>query len=182
MTRRGAVPVVVAAVLLLATVAEPAVAIPAGRFAIGDSVMLGAKPNLRQRGIVVDAVVSRQFADAVRIVKQKAAAGTLRRKVIVHLGTNGILIQPSQCDTIAKRAGKQRHVYLMTVTGPTKYPNIRKAQNTRLRACAARHANTSLLGWYAYSRGHGGWFYSDGMHLTPAGRRAYAAFVDSRTS
>jgi hypothetical protein len=77
-------------------------------------------------------------------------------------------------------AGKRRHVYLMTVTGPN--PKTRRIQNTRLKACAARHANTSLLGWYAYSRGHGGWFYSDGMHLMPAGRRAYAAFVDSRTS
>jgi hypothetical protein len=102
--------------------------------------------------------------------------------VIIHLGTNGILIKASQCDTIAKRAGKRRSVYLMTVTGPTRYPKIRKAQNTRLRACADRHANTVLLDWYGYSRGHGKWFYSDGMHLTPAGRKAYAAFVDVRTS
>jgi len=61
---------------------------------------------------------------------------------VIHLGTNGILIQPSECDAIAKAAGKLRLVYLVTVTGPTKYPGIRKMQNTRLKACASRHANT----------------------------------------
>ena len=127
--------------------------------------MLGARDELRARGFIVDTEKSRQFADAVTIVRHKAASGVLRRKVIIHLGTNGILIQASQCDAIAKAAGAGRHVFLVTVTGPTRYPKIRKAQNTRLRACADRHANTSLLDWYGYSRGHGGWFY-DGMHLT----------------
>jgi hypothetical protein len=179
MARRSLLLLAVCALVL--TVPSPASAIWAGRYAIGDSVMLGAKANLKARGIVVDAVTSRQFRDAVGIARKKRAAGTLRKKVIIHLGTNGILIQPSQCDTIAKVAGKRRHVYLMTVTGPKKYPKIRKVQNTRLRACAQRHGNTSVLDWFGYSRGHGGWFYSDGMHLTPSGRSAYAAFVDART-
>ena len=149
-----------------------ALAISGGRYAIGDSVMLGARDELRARGFIVDTEKSRQFSDAVTIVRHKAASGVLRRKVIIHLGTNGILIQPSQCDAIAKAAGSGRHVYLVTVTGPTRYPKIRKAH---------RHANTSLLDWYGYSRGHGGWFY-DGMHLTGSGQDAYAAYLGSRTS
>jgi len=161
--------------------AFPASAIAGGRYAIGDSVMLGARDELRARGFIVDTETSRQFADAVTIVRHKAASGVLRRKVIVHLGTNGILIEASQCDAIAKAAGAGRHVFLVTVTGPTRYPKIRKAQNTRLRACADRHANTSLIDWYGYSRGHGGWFY-DGMHLTASGQNAYAAYLGSRTS
>jgi hypothetical protein len=159
----------------------PASAISGGRYAIGDSVMLGARDELRARGFIVDTEKSRQFADAVTIVRHKAASGVLRRKVIIHLGTNGILIKASECDAIAKAAGAGRHVFLVTVTGPTRYPKIRKAQNTRLRACADRHANTSLLDWYGYSRGHGGWFY-DGMHLTASGQDAYASFLGSRTS
>jgi hypothetical protein len=143
--------------------------------------MLGAKTQLQNRGFIVNAVKSRQFSEAVTIVKQKAASGVLRRKVIIHLGTNGILIQPYQCDQIAKYAGRNRHVFLVTLTGPTSKPKIRKAQNTRLRACAQRHRNTSLIDWYGYSRGHGGWFY-DGMHLTTTGRTAYAAFLDHKTS
>jgi hypothetical protein len=158
-----------------------AAAIPSGRYAIGDSVMLGAKPQLTNRGFIVDVKKSRQFSAAVGIVKRKKAHGLLRRKIVIHLGTNGVLIQASDCDTIARVAGRHRRVFLVTVTGPTKYPKIRKAQNIRLRACADRHRNTKLIDWYGYSRGHGAWFY-DGMHLTPKGRYQYASLLDRRTS
>jgi len=177
---RRTVLVLVAATLALVP-SSAASAIAGGRYAIGDSVMLGGKSQLQHRGFVVDAKQSRQFSEAVTIVKRKAASGVLRRKVVIHLGTNGILIQPSECDHIAKYAGAKRRVYLVTVTGPTSKPKIRKAQNIRLHACADRHANTYLIDWYAYSRGHGAWFY-DGMHLTPKGRAAYAAFLDGKTS
>jgi hypothetical protein len=176
--RRFCVALVVLAVLVSA---DAAGAIPGGRYAIGDSVMLGAKSRLVARGFVVDVKKSRQFSEAVGIVKRKKRHGLLRRRIVIHLGTNGVLIQASDCDTIARLAGRHRRVYLVTVTGPTKYPKIRKAQNIRLRACADRHRNTLLIDWYGYSRGHGAWFY-DGMHLTQKGQRAYASLLDRRTS
>jgi len=156
-------------------------AIAEGRYAIGDSVMLGARAQLQARGFIVDASVSRQFSEAVSIMKRKAASGVLRRRVIIHVGTHAVLIQDSQCDRISRYAGAKRRVYLVTVTGPTKYPGIRRAQNIRMRACADRHENTFLIDWYAYSRGHGDWFW-DGMHLTAKGQAAYAAFLDAKTS
>ena len=169
------------AIALVPLAATAAGAVPSGRYAIGDSVMLGAKWQLRHRGFIVNAVESRQFSDAVSIVRQKASSGVLPTKVVIHLGTNGILIQSSECDRISKAAGKHRRVYLVTVTGPRRYPGIRKAQNKRLRACAKRRRNTALLDWYGRSRGHGKWFY-DGMHLTPSGRDAYASFLGHKTS
>jgi hypothetical protein len=178
--RRALVILPLVAALLLP--APALAAIPSGRYGIGDSVMLGAKTQLQARNIKVNAVTSRQFRDAVSIVRSMAGAGTLRRKVIVHLGTNGILVQPSDCDAIARAAGRKRRVFLATVTGPTQYPSIRKTQNSRLKACASRHGNTRVLDWYGYSRGRGGWFYSDGMHLTPTGRQAYASYLHSKTS
>lgn len=153
--------------------------IPGGRYAIGDSVMVGAKGELSHRGIVVNAVKSRQFSAAVPVVRKKAADRSLRRKVIIHLGTNKVIIQGSDCDRISKAATKRRHVYLVTITGPTRA--TRKVQNARLRACAKRHRNTSLLDWYGHSRGHPGWFY-DRIHLTQRGQKAYAAYLDGRTS
>jgi hypothetical protein len=170
---------VVLVAALAATAAPAGARIPGGRYAIGDSVMLGARSQLRHRGFVVNARKSRQFYQAVPIVRKKAASGTLRRKVIIHLGTNKVIVQASDCDKIAKAATKRRHLYLVTITGPTRA--TRKVQNTRLRACAKRHRNTSLLDWYGHSRGHPGWFY-DRIHLTPRGRKAYAAYLDSRTS
>jgi hypothetical protein len=150
-----------------------------GRNAIGDSVMLGAKEELRREGFRVNVERSRQFDDAVGIVRNMRNAGTLRRKLVVHLGTNGILVEPGDCNAVARAAGPQRKVFLVTNTGPS--PGLRRSQNRRLVACARRHANTSVLGWFAHSRGHGSWFY-DGMHLTPSGQRAYARFLDQGTS
>jgi len=177
--RRLVIPLLAAVTLIGA--ADTALAIPGGRYAIGDSVMLGAKAGLRARGFIVDVKKSRQFYQAVGIVKRKKAHGLLRRRIVIHLGTNGVLIQASDCDRISRIAGSRRHVFLVTVTGPTKHPKIRKAQNIRLHACADRHRNARLIDWYAYSRGHGAWFY-DGMHLTRKGRRAYASLLDRRTS
>ena len=174
-------------VLLLAsgltlTMQQQAFAIPEGRYAIGDSVMLGARDELRARGFIVDTESSRQFSEAVTIVRRKAASGVLRRKVIIHLGTNGILIKASECDAIAKAAGTHRHVYLVTVTGPTQA--TRRSASRRTRGCGRAPIATGTprcSDWYGYSRGHGAWFY-DGMHLTASGQDAYAAFLGSRTS
>src|SRR5262245_55143749 len=168
-------------VALLATAAPALAGIPPGRYAIGDSVMLGARAQLSARGFIVDAVKSRQFYSSVSIVKRKKRHGLLRQKIVIHLGVNGVLIKPADCDKIARLAGSSRRVYLVTVTGPTSHPKIMRVQDKRLRACAARHGNTHLIDWYKHSRGHGNWFY-DKMHLTPRGRKAYAKFLYVKSS
>ena len=163
----------VAAIVVLS--ACPSLAgIPAGRYAIGDSVMLGAREALIARGFRVNAEVSRQFDDSVRLVRQLAAGGHLPVNVIVHLGTNG-LIDGADCDALVRVAGKSRRVYLVTVKVPRPY---RDANNARLIACAHRHDNVSVIDWYGLSRYHRGWFYRDGYHLRPIGRHEYAALLD----
>ena len=103
--------------VLVPTMPPAGAAIPPGRYAIGDSVMVGAKEELTAHGIKVNAVTSRQFRDAVGIVERLKANGKLRRKVIVHLGNNGILIEASDCDRISSVAGANRTVYLGTRSG-----------------------------------------------------------------
>ena len=148
--------------------------IPQGRYAIGDSVMLGAREALVARGFRVNAEVSRQFDDVVHLVRDLAAGGHLPVDVVVHLGTNG-LIDGADCDALMRVAGNERRVFLVTVKVPRPY---RDSNNTRLRACAHRHDNVSMIDWYAFSRFHTAWFYDDGYHLTPLGRREYATFLD----
>jgi hypothetical protein len=154
-------------------------AIPPGRYAIGDSVMVGAKEELTARGIRVNAAVSRQFRDAVGIVERLKADGRLRRKLIIHLGNNGILIDPADCDRISALAGSRRTVYLVNLKIPRSY---RRTQNRRLAACAERRANTVLINWYAYSHDHPSWFAADGYHLTSLGQSKYAGLITSRTA
>jgi len=164
--------------LALVIPAAASAGIPQGRYAIGDSVMLGARTQLIARGFRVNAEVSRQFRDGPHLVHHLAIGGHLPVDVIVHLGTNGLL-EGSDCDALIRAAGPDRHVFLVTIKVPRSY---RDPNNRRLRACAHRHANASIVDWYGYSRYHVAWFYSDGYHLTPAGRDAYAAFLDRSTS
>jgi hypothetical protein len=166
-------------VLFEFTASSAGAAIPPGRLAIGDSVMLGAKDELAARGFRVNAAVSRQFRDAVPLVERLKAEGRLRRKVIIHLGTNGILIQASDCDRISEVAGPNRTVFLVTLKIPRWY---RSVQNGELAACAERRANTELIDWYLHSRDHPSWFAADGYHLTQEGQSRYAAFVGSQTA
>ena len=162
----------VAAAVLLS--AAPAFAgIPAGRYAIGDSVMLGARQALIARGFRVNAEVSRQFDDSIRLVRELAAGGHLPVNVIVHLGTNGLSTAPTA--TGRARRGPRRHVWLVTVKVPRPY---RDADNARLRACAHRHDNASVIDWYGLSRYHRAWFYGDGYHLTAVRPAEYAALLD----
>jgi hypothetical protein len=172
------------AILLLGAMAlEPlgpaSAAIPPGRYAIGDSVMLGAREELTARGIRVNATVSRQFRDAVPLVQRLKAAGRLRRKVIIHLGNNGILIQAADCDRISEVAGPNRTVYLVNLKIPRSY---RRTQNERLAACAQRRANTELIDWFSHSRDHPSWFAADGYHLSSTGQTRFAAFIATRTT
>ena len=159
---------------LLGSASAALAGIPQGRYAIGDSVMLGAREALVVRGFRVNAEVSRQFRDGPALVRQLAAGGHLPVEVIVHLGTTG-LIDGADCDALVRAAGSERHVSLVTDKVPRPY---RDANNARLRACAHRHDNVSVIDWYGFSRFHTAWFYEDGYHLTLIGRREYAAFLD----
>jgi hypothetical protein len=146
---------------------------PAGKLGIGDSVMLGARTQLRAHGIRVDAVVSRQYASGADLIVSMAHAGTLPRTVIVHLGNNGYL-ERADCDRIARAAGASRRVFLLSLKVPRGW---RAANNQRLRACARSHDNTQLIGWYEASASHPEWFAADGYHLTSSGARAYARLI-----
>ena len=58
-------------------------------YAIGESVMLGAAPQLQAGGVQVNAAVSRQGTNVAEVVGQLRAAAQLGRVVIVQTGTNG---------------------------------------------------------------------------------------------
>ena len=167
------------AIVLASAVPLAQAAIPAGRVAIGDSIMLGAKDELVARGFRVKATVSRQFRDAVPLVKGLKAAGKLRRRVIIHLGNNGILIDAADCNRISEIAGPNRTVYLVNLKIPRWY---RSYQNQQLAACAERRANTVLVNWFRLSRDHPAWFADDGFHLTSTGQARYAAFLSTKSA
>jgi len=153
-----------------------AAAIPRGRVAIGDSVMLGAAEELRARGFRrVDAVVSRQFYSADDVLRSYRRSGRLARNVVIGLGTNGYATL-QQCHS-AVAAAPHRAVFLVN----NRVPRVWQAKNNRvLGACAGDFGRVRLINWYRKSSGHPSWLASDGYHLTSLGQRRYARFVDSR--
>jgi lysophospholipase L1-like esterase len=166
-------------VVVIATfLASPAIAgpPPKGRFGVGDSIMLSAEPELRPLGYGVNASVGRQFGAGVWIVRHKAEDGTLPKRVIVHLGTNGT-IDPGDCDRLVGYAGPKRRVFLVTITVPRAWE---EPNNETLNACANAHDKVHVIRWWSKSHDHPEWFADDGFHLNAAGRAVYVRFVDRR--
>jgi hypothetical protein len=165
-------------VLALPITQAPA-AVKQGRIGIGDSVMQGARNELRKRGFGrVDTSISRQFYLADDRILYWKAQGKLPRNVVIHLGNNGTVVS-SDCNKAVKAAGSGRMVFLVTLKVPRSW---RAPNNRRLLRCANRFANARLIDWYTYSRNQPSWFSADGYHLTVTGRRKYAAFIASKVT
>ena len=171
MTRRATRLLATAAVLAasLALTATGAAASPRA-YAVGDSVMLGAKAQLEKRGVRVDAAVSRQLDDGTAILR---ALRPRPRAVVVHLGTNGPIAR-SDLDALLRALRGVQRVVLVTVHVDRSWE---AGNNSVIRAAARRYANAELLDWSWFGRRHPGWFWDDGYHLRPGGAAAYARLV-----
>ncbi|MEO7555458.1 MAG: hypothetical protein ABIV94_02485 [Acidimicrobiales bacterium] len=151
---------------------------------IGDSVMLGAAPNLSELAgwsVSVDASISRQFGGSyadtgVQAVEAHAADATLPSRVVVHLGTNGPIRQ-SDLDQMMALLG-DRHVVFVTVHVPD-HPDIEGVVGDLLAANQARYPNIAVADWQGLAAGNPAWFAGDPdrVHPDAAGRQAYANLI-----
>jgi hypothetical protein len=154
-----------------------AASVPPGRLGVGDSIMLSARDELLELGIEVRAKVGRRFDEGLARVRRLAAAGTLPRSVIVHLGTNG-WIDAADCDSLVDVVGRRRRrLFLVTVRVPRAWM---EQNNAVLRACAASHDRAHLIRWAMLSGRHPEWFSDDGYHLNAVGQERYARYLDRR--
>ncbi|MDD6466647.1 MAG: acyltransferase family protein, partial [Erysipelotrichaceae bacterium] len=135
---------------------------------IGDSVMLGAAPDLRgtfDNGYV-DAKVSRTGWVMADIVKSLRIKGP----VVIHAGTNGDVPEYVK-DKIMSYCG-DHDVFWLTVT------NDRDVHvNDKLRKFVEKYENAYLIDWQQHSKGHNNWFYGDKIHLQSSGRKAYTELI-----
>jgi hypothetical protein len=136
---------------------------------------LGARRALARAvpGIRVDAVVSRQFGDAISLLRGYADLGALPDVVVIHLGTNGAFTD-GQFDSMMNVLGRTRHVYFLTAREPRSWEPI---VNDRLHAGAKRWSNVKIVEWHDIANPHDDWFVSDGVHLTDLGQLGYANLV-----
>ena len=141
---------------------------------IGDSVMLGAKSQLKAAGVTkVDAVVSRQASVGPGLVRDRGAS--LPEHVVVHLGTNGTYTL-KMCRRLVRAAGPARTVYLVTVKVPRAWEDV---NNRMLRRCDAKFRSDQvvLVDWNSVASKNPEYLYADGYHLRPEGAKAFAQMV-----
>ena len=171
----------IAALVVAGVVAGVAMAGPAAAandaYALGDSVMLGARWALQRQGIDVDAQKNRQARSAADLLRQRAAR--LPTHVVVHLGTNGTMPDDA-CRSILRAVGPERHVYLVSIKARRSWV---PGNNRRIRACAAAHpGQVSVIDWAWAAGRHRNWLYADGIHLRPDGAKAYARIIANAVS
>jgi peptidoglycan/LPS O-acetylase OafA/YrhL len=169
-------PASTAAPATVATTAAPVK--PIGTIAIGDSVMLGAAPQLKAmlgNDSYIDAHVGRQFREATGMIDSLAASGQLGNTVIVHLGNNGT-VDADTVDAVLDRLGNVPKVLVVNVRVDRDWQD---SVDAILAARVPAHKNAALVDWYAASDGHPEYFYDDQTHLRPAGAQAYAAMIKS---
>lgn len=145
------------------------------RYALGDSVMLGARNDLKGLGFaVVDATESRQAYSGPARLRQRG--DKLPSNVVIHLGTNGTF-PLSVCKAMVKVAGPDRRVFLVTVHAPRSWA---KGNNEVIRQCDEAFADdrVHVIDWNGAVTTHPRWLYNDRIHLRPAGAKAFAELID----
>lgn len=135
--------------------------------------MEGAASELARRGIVVNAIKGRQFNQGIQTVQSMRAAHALPSEIVIGLGANGPFT-PGQFDQMMQALRGVRRVVLV----PVKEPLFWETQvNAVIRAGVRRWPNARIADWYAYAAAHPAVVCCDGMHIGPAGARAYAQIV-----
>ena len=149
---------------------------PARVYAIGDSVMLGARTALADAipGIVVNAKLGRFMGEGSGVVSALAQRGLLPGAFVVHLGTNG----PATASDVTNivEAAQGRPVVLVTVRVPRRWEGV---TNSAIAEGVADQPNVKVVDWKRLSdRCKGGdVLYDDGTHLRPAGAACYASLI-----
>ncbi|MCX6519834.1 MAG: hypothetical protein NTZ21_04135 [Actinobacteria bacterium] len=145
--------------------------------AIGESVMLGAAPQLAAGGFVVNADESRQGETTAEIVGQYRASGQIGKIIVIQVGTNGPVSQETYDEIMSYLPPEEvEQVIFLTVSAPRGWiePN-----NALIWALQTRYSNVKVLDWAGFVAseqvpGLAG----DGIHLgTEAAKQFYANYI-----
>ena len=145
-------------------------------YAVGESVMLGAAPQLQAGGILVNAAVSRQGGNVAEVVGLLRASGQLGRIVVIQTGTNGGVSDETLDRIMSYLPAEQTPlVVFLTVRAPRGWI---ADNNTRIRQLPARYPNVKVLDWEAESQKISGELAKDGYHLrTATAKQFYANLI-----
>ena len=137
---------------------------------IGDSVMLGAINNLYEAfpNGYFDAKVSRTDYEVDDILIDLKKKNMLGEPILIHLGTNGDCNRSCKLQIMKLTEGHE--VFWINTT------NLDYV-NEKLKKYESEFSNLHIIDWKSLSKGHDEYFYSDGIHLNPVGRKAYTEVI-----
>lgn len=141
---------------------------------LGDSVLLGAIPQVARQGYEVNTRGCRSWAEGARIVRKRKRYGTLPHMVAMFLGADWE-VSKSQIRETLFRLGPKRVLVLVT---PREVGGRGGSDAQNMREMA-RESPTRilLLDWVRHTRGKGSWFAVDGLHLAQPGIAGLARFL-----
>ena len=146
-------------------------------YAIGDSVMLAAAPELEEAfpGIAIDAVVSRQMFEAPDIVGAVVGSGQMRPILLLGLGTNG-WIDEETLDEIHDMLPRGTRMIVVNVQVPREWgPDV----NSILADFARHERDVELSNWYDAIQPQLDVLADDEVHPGPTGGRIYCVALGS---
>ncbi len=139
---------------------------------VGDSVMLGAVLNLYKefKNGYFDAKISRTAWVVGGVLDNLKKNNLLGNPIILNLGANGDC--SSECKQNIMKICEDREVFWINVTNDSEV-HI----NKNLDKEAEKYKNLHIIDWETISKGHKEYFYSDGIHLTDKGKKAYVQAI-----
>ena len=137
---------------------------------VGDSVMLGAMNNITKMfpNSYFDAKESRALTTGVSILSNLKNSNKLGEVVVLHLGTNGDCA--NNCKENIMNILNDKIVFWLNTTNNEKV-------NNSLNELATKYDNLHIINWHDLSLSHDDWFYYDGIHLPPIGRKEYTNII-----
>jgi peptidoglycan/LPS O-acetylase OafA/YrhL len=147
------------------------------KFAIGDSVMLGAADELKAAGFTVDAAESRAFVRGLDVVQALSDRSQLPQKLVIHLGTNGP-ISTDQMDAMMSLVTNVPKVLLIQNVVPD--GSYDEENNLLMVNVASGLPNVEVLYWDGLAQQcQGDCIYQDGIHLKSTGAIYYTTLIET---
>jgi peptidoglycan/LPS O-acetylase OafA/YrhL len=154
---------------------EPTGTQAGGLWVTGDSVILGIHYELDARSpiAIINARVGRQATELIEVMKADKAKA-VDSTVIFNMGNNNKLTS-DQVLAVFEEVKNQPRIIVVNTAVPRGW----RDENNALIAQYAALYGATVVDWASISIGHPEYFAPDGVHLVPAGVRAY---VDAITA
>ncbi len=140
-----------------------------GLWVTGDSVILGIRFELdaRQNIGLINARVGRQAPELLEVIRNDKA-NMVGSTIVMNLGNNNRLTEEQVAAIFAEVKDQPRIIVVNTAV-----PRGWREENNALISQYATQYGARLIDWATISAGHPEYFGPDGVHLVPAGVRAY---------